>query len=38
MASHWVVMDFFSIRLIAAGVVVALILGVIVFVVFKDRN
>ena len=37
-ASHWVVMSFFSIRLIVAGVVVALILGIIVFLVFKGRD
>ena len=36
--SHWVVMSFLSIRLIAAGVVVALILGIIVFLVFKGRD
>ena len=37
-ASHWVVMSFLSIRLIVAGVVVALILGIIVFLVFKGRD
>ena len=37
-ASHWVVMSFLSIRLIVAGVVVALILGIIVFLVFKGRE
>ena len=31
-------MSFLSIRLIAAGVVVALILGIIVFLVFKGRD